>query len=54
MSATGFAPTGAYSTHNLADTNLNRWAVIPAFAIHLSRSKVAMRRQSRQNLPQGM
>jgi len=30
---TAFAPTGVYSTRNLASTSLNHWAVIPTFAI---------------------
>jgi hypothetical protein len=29
VGVTGFAPTGAYSTHNLADTSLKRWAAFP-------------------------
>jgi hypothetical protein len=33
VGVTGFAPTGEYSTHSLANTSLNRWAVIPTAAI---------------------
>lgn len=33
VGVTGFAPTGSYSTHNLANISLNRWGVIPTFAI---------------------
>jgi hypothetical protein len=29
----GFAPTGKYDKHDLANTSLNHWAVIPNFAI---------------------
>jgi hypothetical protein len=33
VGVTGFAPTGLYSTHDLANTSLNHWAVIPTSAI---------------------